>query len=147
MKTYLRLEVFVFNGQERVKAGVAHFTVGGDGYPKEFHLFTSEGNHNLLSGNYVNNTAQVYDNLGRLLHNFTMKKQRRKKKGKVIYEAREMNSSQRKIADLELEYETSGWNNRKMKELRIEFTDVSDYLAKPQVVMSSFFLVYLNRLL
>lgn len=147
--TYVKLQTFVFNGQDRVPIGVSFYTVTSTGALKEFHLFSHKTNNNLLTGNIVNNNPQIYNNQGQSIIIFVKQnvKRSKKTKNKLVYEAREMNSTQRQIALLYLSYEKSGWDNRKMKELKIEFTDVSDYITKPQVVTAAFMLIYSNKLL
>ena len=143
-ETFLKLQTFVFNGQDRVPVGVAFHKLGSDSSLKEFQLFSHKGFHNLLTGTIVNGNATVYDNKGQSIILFTGKKS--KKKGKVLFEAKEMNSAQRKIAEIQLSIERVRWEGKKLKELRIQFTDVSDYLTKPQVVMSAFMLIYKLKL-
>mmetsp|Transcript_22648 Transcript_22648/g.27723 ORF Transcript_22648/g.27723 Transcript_22648/m.27723 type:complete len:170 (+) Transcript_22648:575-1084(+) len=49
--TEFSVEVYVFNGQERVKTGLAFFTVKSDKTFGEFRLFTAAHHHALATGN------------------------------------------------------------------------------------------------
>lgn len=143
--TYIKLDVFVFNGQERVSAAYAHINLGTDGLPKDLQVFMVKGHNLALSANFSRrNGVQIYDHKGQLLQ--TISERRKKKKGKMVYEAKESNQSNRHVCNIEIDTEKAGYNKKRMKEMRLSFLDPSDVLVKPQVFMAAYLLLYMNKL-
>lgn len=143
---HLKLDVFVFNGQERQAAGTIHVTLKPDGQPLNLQVYVVNGHHLVFSAVNTRQGIQVYDSKGQLLLTLSERKRGRKKKGKAFYEARESTLANRLVANIEMDIEKVTRTRKRLKEMTFSFTDISDILVKPQVFFSSFMLVYLNKL-
>eukprot|EP00924_Labyrinthula_sp_SR-Ha-C_P016693 augustus_masked-scaffold_6-processed-gene-11.12-mRNA-1 protein AED:1.00 eAED:1.00 QI:0/-1/0/0/-1/1/1/0/254 len=146
-KVIVTIEVFMFFGQDRIQAGKAIITLNENSKTivEDFHLFSEDGNHVLMSGTMVNGMIQAYDNQGNPVHSFHAKK--KKKKGTFVYEVRELNAAQKLRGGVKVSYAKNGWKGKKLKEVQIVFTNLEDFVAKPQMVMSTFMLLYQLRVI
>ena len=68
---HYKLDVFVFNGQERQAAGYIHVTGKSDGTPINLDVYVVNGHHMVFSAVRTRQGVQVYDNKGQLSLTFS----------------------------------------------------------------------------
>mmetsp|Transcript_42 Transcript_42/g.66 ORF Transcript_42/g.66 Transcript_42/m.66 type:complete len:249 (+) Transcript_42:260-1006(+) len=140
--TEFTIEIFVFNGQERVKTGVAFYSVKSDKSFGEFRLLSAKELYTMASGNVSSDTPTIYDNGG--TGKFVLAS--KGKKGKAFaFEAKDITNGGRTIANVNLHYESS-FRTKKFRNIEISFNSAVDPVLKPQLVLSSLMIMYLKKM-